>query len=83
MGKTIVVVGEAMDDVDSYDEDAKISLNDRDRVIVKNIDPTSGEKLRGYSADVVILTCAVSTEVKQRVIEPMLIMGQPGELIEL
>lgn len=76
--KTILIVGEG--EPDDYDDET-FSFGDDDRVIIKDIDPTSGDKLRGYNADLIILTVAVSAEVRQRVLEPMTAIG--GEIIEL
>jgi hypothetical protein len=77
--KTILVVadGESSD----YEEDVDARFGDGDRVIVKEIDPTSADKLRGYNADLIVLTCSVSAEVMQRVLEPMVAIG--GEIIQL
>lgn len=77
--KTILVVGSGGSG--DYAEDADIDFGDNNRVIVKDIDPSSGDKLRGYNADLIVLTTTVSSEVMQRVLEPMVAIG--GEIIQL
>lgn len=77
--KTILVV--AGGNPEDYEEDVDERFGDNNRIIVKEIDPTSGDRLRGYNADLIVLTTAVSTEVRQRVLEPMTAIG--GEIIEL
>ena len=74
--KTILIVGEH----GNGDYDADHKLGDGNKVIIKGIDPTSGDKLRGYNADLIILTTSVSAEVRQRVLEPMVAIG--GEIVE-
>lgn len=77
--KTILVVADGGSG--DYDEDVDARFGNDDRVLVKEIDPTSGDKLRGYDADLIVLTCSVSSEVMQRVLEPMTAIG--GEIIQL
>lgn len=83
--KTIVIVTEGESDGDATDDDYfEPELRERfgdDEVIVAAIDPTSGDSLRGYDADLLILAVAVSAEVRQRVLEPMTAIG--GEIIEI
>ena len=76
--KTILVIGSG--NPNDY-TDTKLDFGDDNRVIVKDIDPTSGDELRGYNADLVVLTTTVSSEVMQRVLEPMVAIG--GEIIQL
>jgi len=77
--KTILVVADG--GADDYEEDIDERFGEDNRIIVKEIDPTSGDKLRGYNADLIVLTTSVSTEVMQRVLEPMVAIG--GEIIQL
>lgn len=84
--KTILVVAEGDSDGDATDDDyfepeVRELFGDNNTLILKEIDPSSGDNLRGYDADLVVLTTAVSANVRQRVLEPMTAIG--GEIIEL
>lgn len=74
--KTVLVIGEGSSD--DYEE---IVVGDFNRVIVRDIDPTSGDRLGEREADLIVLTTSVSSEVMQRVLEPMTTVG--GEIIHL
>jgi len=78
MEKTILVVGSG--DPDNYESDI-VQFGEMDSVIVKDIDVTSGRKLRGYDADLIVLTAELDQSVRNNVIAPMEALG--GEVIEL
>jgi len=73
---TILVIGEGSSD--DYEE---VVVGDFNRVIVRDIDPTSGDRLGDREADLIVLTTSVSSEVMQRILEPMTAIG--GEIIHL
>lgn len=75
--KTILIIDEG--GPEDYEEDVIRSGNSR--ILWKEIDPTSGDRVRGYSPNLIVLMTAVSAEVRQRVLEPMTAIG--GEIIEL
>lgn len=77
--KTILIVA-GRDDPDAV-VDETVHFGDDDEVIVTEIDPTDGTELRGYNPDLIILTTTVSSNVMQRVLEPMVAIG--GEIIQL
>lgn len=78
VNKTVLVVGER---TAGRIEDEKVSFGVNDSVFVKNVDPESGDALRGYNADLIVLTTEVSQEVMNTVLRPMTCMG--GEIIHL
>lgn len=89
--KQILVIGEKTEDDDdnpttTFDhgfEAENVNFGDDDRVTVKEIDPVGGgDKLRGYSPDLIVLTVRVSDAIMRQVIKPMAAMDG-GEIIRL